>query len=215
MPGHEDNPLAVGSTTPLPDGVPAILNGARLFNADLRGADFSGRDMMKIDLRNADLTGADLQDANLTGALLTGAVLTRADLRGAILDHAELARAQISGADLDSASLVEADLTGADLTRANLRMADLTGANLKGTQFAGADLTAAAWDLAEHAAVAVFHARNAIHTMTGNALQEIANTIGLATYQEQIEPAIEHARTLGMTATAPGTKYSPQSISWS
>lgn len=214
MPGHEDNPLALDPASSLPDGVPNVLNGARLFNADLRGADFSGRDMMKIDLRNADLTGADLQDANLTGALLTGAVLTRADLRGAILDHAELTRAQMSGADLDSASLVEADLTGADLTRANLRLADLTGAKLKNTQLAGADLAAVAWDLSEHATVSVFHARNAVHLMTGNALQEIANTIGLATYQEQIEPAIEHARTLGMTATAPGTKYAPPSISW-
>lgn len=210
MPGHEDDTLIPA----LPDGVPAILNGAHLFNADLRGMDFAGRDMLKIDLRNADLTGADLQDANLTGALLSGAIFTRADLRGAVLDHAELMRARLSGADLDSASLVEANLTGADLTRANLHMADLTGAKLKGTQLAGADLTAVAWDLAEHAAVAVFHARNAIHTTTGDALKQIADNIGLDVYRDQVEPAIEHARTQGMTATAPGTKYPPQSISW-
>ncbi|WP_306601332.1 pentapeptide repeat-containing protein [Geothrix sp. 21YS21S-2] len=57
--------------------------GARLENADLRGADFAGRDLTGARLDGADCTGATFRNATLTGASLKGTRLFQADISGA------------------------------------------------------------------------------------------------------------------------------------
>jgi hypothetical protein len=66
-------------------GKRAILWGADLRDADLRGAILWG-----ADLRGAILWGADLRDADLRGAILRGAILREANLREANLEGANL-----------------------------------------------------------------------------------------------------------------------------
>ncbi len=82
-----------GSATPCR----AVLSGADLRGAVLRGADLSRADLSGADLRGAVLRGADLSRADLSGADLRGA-----DLRGAVLS-----RAVLSGADLRGVPLIE------------------------------------------------------------------------------------------------------------
>jgi hypothetical protein len=60
-----------------------VLDGAKLYEADLTKADLTGASMVGVDLRRARLFRANLRDANLTDARLQGADLTRADLSGA------------------------------------------------------------------------------------------------------------------------------------
>lgn len=122
---------------------------------DLRGAPFSGADLLqanlsKTDLLKANLSGAHLKGANLSGADLWGADLSKANLQGANLSGAILWEANLSGANLweanlSRAKLWEADLSkanlwGADLSRAQLRGSNLSGANLWGVDLSGADL---------------------------------------------------------------------------
>lgn len=95
---------------------------------DLRGGDFSGRNLDDMDLR--------------------GVILSDANLRGASLARARLPGADLQRANLCDAQLVDADLTGANLTKAQLRLAcldsgTLTDANLRGTDLQGARLRSA------------------------------------------------------------------------
>ena len=68
---------------------------AKLFGADLCGADLSGADLCGADLRRTDLSAADLRRATLRDANLSGA-----DLRCANLSGADLCRTDLSDADL-------------------------------------------------------------------------------------------------------------------
>jgi hypothetical protein len=112
------------------------LQGAYLYEADLRGADLQEADLQEAYLYGADLRGADLQEANLQGANLYEAnlyeaKLYRVDLQGANLQKANLQGAFLRGADLPKANLREAYLYGADLRGADLQKANLQGANLQ------------------------------------------------------------------------------------
>ena len=100
------------------------------------------------DLRGMDFSAKDLTNANLVGSDLRGAKLTTTTLDGAILIGANLGGADLSGARLRPSSNGSADLTGANLAGASFRQAVLTGAHLPfavllGTDFSGADLTGA------------------------------------------------------------------------
>ncbi len=57
--------------------------GARLENANLRGADFAGCDLTGARLDGADCTGASFHNATLAGASLKGTRLFQADISGA------------------------------------------------------------------------------------------------------------------------------------
>lgn len=85
--------------------------------ADLRGCDFSHKDLSYVNFH-----GANLQDTNFHGADLQSADLSGVNLRGA----------DFHGANLKGADLSGVNLLGADLSRANLRGTDLSGANLRG-----------------------------------------------------------------------------------
>ncbi len=155
---------AIGSQRGVPQG--ENLDGARLGNADLRGADLqeanldgaklgnanlSEAKLSRARLGNADLRGADLSQAVLIGANLDGADLSRANLDRAKLLMAKLNKADLSEAKLNKAGLVSADLRGATLNRAqlgnaNLGSADLRNASLCDTNLSGADLTSARLD---------------------------------------------------------------------
>lgn len=115
-----------------------LLNGARLSNANLRGAD-----LFSADLQGAWLDGADLTEANLRSAWFT-----QAHAKGANLTRAELQQAYIRGADFRGANLVRAHLPYADLqmsdfSDADLSYTNLSNANLYCTKFIGANLTGA------------------------------------------------------------------------
>jgi uncharacterized protein YjbI with pentapeptide repeats len=87
----------------------ALVTGARLLGADLRGAHAARAFLINADLRSARLEGALMFDARLEGANLSGARLERANLSGARLEGADLSRARLEGADLSrvSAPMVE------------------------------------------------------------------------------------------------------------
>lgn len=115
------------------------LSEANLIRANLSGTanpiepELSGAKMYV-----ANLSGADLSMANLSGANLSGA-----DLSGAILSGARLRQASLSGAHLGGASLSLADLSLADLSIADLSRADLSGATLSETVFGNTQLSEA------------------------------------------------------------------------
>lgn len=202
-----------------PDHRHAILVGADFTGANLDGADFTGADLSYANLAGASIRGADLRGATLTGADLTGAHLDRTDLRrvdltGAVLIDATAISARLTGGDLTDADLTGADLRGADLSRADLTGANLTGAALDQVLIAGAEMTNLNWHQARGAAIAVFHARNIAHQMTGRSLEQVADDIGIDVYAQQIEPAVEHVRAAGIDITAPGTSATPPPISW-
>jgi len=104
-----------------------------LEEANLRGAE----------LRGANLISANLGDAELRGANLGGANLRGAELEGANLAGANLGDAELRGANLISANLGDAELRGANLRGANLGGANLRGANLRGAELEGANLAGA------------------------------------------------------------------------
>ena len=168
--GSRSNDIAISAVEQLRakrwlTGDDGLLQGARLHNANLQGADLSVADLpgaglteanlqeailYVANLPGADLTKANLQRANLAVADLRGAILLAADLRGAILAEAYLQEADLTEANLQEAILPEAylqeailyaaDLRGADLTEANLQEANLYVAYLRGANLTDANL---------------------------------------------------------------------------
>ncbi|MGI9297029.1 MAG: pentapeptide repeat-containing protein [Gammaproteobacteria bacterium] len=150
----------------------AVLNGANLkcahmrgaqFGSEIHGVDFTGANLQKTDFRKINLTTvifnfACLQQANMEDVFLRGTNIIKVQLQGARLFAADLTdavmhNAQMQGADLRTAKmrgiklnrarLQMANLERADLTSANLTMAKLHGADLAGTRLSGAILPGA------------------------------------------------------------------------
>lgn len=129
----------------------AMLNGARLCNANLNKADLRG-----VDMSFARLVGSNLEEANLSQARLTkthfnGAQLFGADLRKAEISisnftGASLSMADLSGADLSETNLSHSDLFQSKLIGANLSRAMLWGADLGEASLSGANLEGVKWD---------------------------------------------------------------------
>lgn len=97
------------------------------------------------DLAGAVLIGASLRTANLRGTSLAGADLGHARLDGAdlsecVLRQASLVRAVARGARFDKADLTDAVLATADLMMASFMNATIRGADLRGTNLYGADM---------------------------------------------------------------------------
>lgn len=103
------------------------IDGAKikLESADLKGIDFSHRDIRHWQLSGSDMRGVKLQAALLSGTSLINANLSKANLKSAHLDDALLSSTNLSDADLS-----KADLSRADISNSNLRRADLRGSIL-------------------------------------------------------------------------------------
>jgi uncharacterized protein YjbI with pentapeptide repeats len=115
------------------------VNGTRMAEADLSGADLRSFNFGASDLRGAKLVRATLDGANLCEARLDGADLRLASAKGALMRMSSCAKALLSGVNLSDAVLQKADLRGADLRRSNLFGADLGRVRLDGdTLFDGA-----------------------------------------------------------------------------
>ena len=114
------------------------LNGAELFNANLRWAELSGTHLQGVSLPGAYLHGALLLKAQMQGAYLVRARLQGASLYGAQLQGANLGRAWLHGADLEEAQLQGVNLATAQLQGAILGDVQLQEAHLKGVQLQGA-----------------------------------------------------------------------------
>lgn len=153
-------------------------------------------------------------EANLAGADLRGVALERANLAGARLLAPKAFGASFAGADPSRADLTGADLRSSNLDRVDLSGATLAGADLDRASLSGAELLDITWDGASGAAIAVFHARNIAHQMTGMSLERIAEDIGVDDYSRQVGPAVEHIRSAGVDISAPHTTAAPPPISW-
>ncbi|MDM8536891.1 SUMF1/EgtB/PvdO family nonheme iron enzyme, partial [Desulfobacterales bacterium HSG17] len=118
----------------------AILKGTQFQGANLRGVDLRGVDLRDFNLKGANFKRTQLQGANLRNADLSGMDLWQADLRDFDLRGAILRNANLREANLRNVDLREANLRNADLGVANLRNADLREANLEGTKLHNAKL---------------------------------------------------------------------------
>ena len=108
-------------------------------NMDLRGVDFTGR----------NLSQANFKDANLEGACFIDTVLVSANFEGANLKNADFSCANAWGANFNetncqnavflSSNLTEASFEGADLDGAPFAQANLTEANLQDTNIITAE----------------------------------------------------------------------------
>ena len=106
------------------------LNGADLFQADLRWANLS-----QAHLQKASFYGAYLHEASLSDAQMQ-----EAELAATHLDNAFLQGAKLQGANLGGSCLRGADLIGAQLQGVNLANAQMQGAILGSVQLQGAYL---------------------------------------------------------------------------
>lgn len=121
----------------------AVLDEARLDEADLSGAQLEGAILWRAQLREADLSEAQLQHADFTEAQLQHAGLQEAQLQRADLRFAQLQGARLLGTQLQRADLWEANLEGACLLGAQLQGAELIRTKLQGADLRGADLQGA------------------------------------------------------------------------
>ena len=121
----------------------SIHVGAKLGEANLRGADLRVVNLEAADLTKANLSEADLTKANLSEADLNGAYLSDAKLGSANLTLAKLEKADVSSADLRQANVQAARLIDADLSGARLEGADLEGAQMGRAKLSDANFTGA------------------------------------------------------------------------
>jgi len=140
-----------------------ICTGCDYSSSDLRGHDFSHRNLNGANFRGADLRGVPFDHARLTGANFEGADLrdasfTHADLLGCNLDGARLAGAHFENAHLTGCNVNARDLSpdqardfllsctgcnfdGVDLQGMDLHNLHITGVNLEGADLRNADLS--------------------------------------------------------------------------
>lgn len=111
---------------------------ANCTTADLRGADFSGRNLPESNFETSRLDGARFVATDLRRANFHAAVMPEADLSRATLDGATFFAALLSRANLEGVSAKGVNLTRANLEGARLKGADLAGAILLGTRLGGA-----------------------------------------------------------------------------
>lgn len=129
-------------------GVVLCLHRAVLKGARWSGVNLIGCDLTLARLQNADLTEAKLDHSTLVQANLRGASLSRASLRSASCGHTNFSDAKLEkvcavGADFSYATLIDADLRAADFKNAILDGACLDSTRCSDTVFAGASLEGA------------------------------------------------------------------------
>ena len=114
------------------------LNGD-FANMDLRGVDFTGRNLSQANFTGADLEGACFIDAILVNANFEGANLKNADFSCANAWSANFNETNCKDALFLSANLTETSFEESDLDEASFAQANLTGANLQDTNIITAE----------------------------------------------------------------------------
>jgi len=109
------------------------LNGD-FANMDLRGVDFTGRNLSQANFTGADLEGATFIDAVLVSTNFEGANLKNADFSCANGWSANFNNTNCKDALFLSANLTETSFEGADLDGASFAQANLTEASLEDAQ---------------------------------------------------------------------------------
>lgn len=123
-------------------GIEHDFSGAKLEQADLRGAYLWDANFSLADLSKAKLNGVGLNRSKFTYAVLVGADFSGADLTYADLSHANLASAVLRSTKLRGADLSWASLLGADFLNAAFNYTDFSHAVLgMGTMLAQTDLS--------------------------------------------------------------------------
>lgn len=115
----------------------AVLCGANLSHANLRGSWLPYARMRKAQLQNTNLswanfTGCDFTDATLKGADLSGSYLGHANLSRADLENARLSYAHLIGTDLRNARLIDCRVYGVSAWDVDLRGAVQRGLGITG-----------------------------------------------------------------------------------
>lgn len=110
------------------------LNGD-FANMDLRGVDFTGRNLSQANFTGANLEGACFIDAVLISTNFEGANLKNADFSCANAWDANFNETNCKDALFLSANLTEASFEGADLNGASFALANLTEASLEDAQY--------------------------------------------------------------------------------
>ena len=108
-------------------------------NMDLRGVDFTGRNLSQANFKDANLEGATFIDAILVSTNFEGANLKNTDFSCANVWSASFNEANCKDALFLSANLTEASFEGADLDGASFAQANLTEANLQDTNIITAE----------------------------------------------------------------------------
>ena len=114
------------------------LNGD-FANMDLRGVDFTGRNLSQANFEGANLEGATFIDAILVSTNFEGANLKNTDFSCANAWGANFNETNCKDALFLSANLTEASFEGADLDGASFAQANLTEANLQDTNIIAAE----------------------------------------------------------------------------
>lgn len=126
---------------------PIQLKGAYMVNGNFHKIGFQNAKLWDANLRGANMAFSQMQEAVFSEAHLESANLTQSHLEGADMESAHLEGANLTGAHLEMACLNDANLDGANLSRAFMKKTLLSGASLKGVNFTGAHLEEA--DLTE------------------------------------------------------------------
>ena len=93
-------------------------------NMDLRGVDFTGRNLSQANFTGANLEGACFIDAILVSTNFEGANFNETNCQNSLFLSANLTEASFEGADLDGASFAQANLTEANLQDTNIIAAE-------------------------------------------------------------------------------------------
>ena len=108
-------------------------------NMDLRGVDFTGRNLSQANFEGANLEGACFIDAILVSTNFEGANLKNADFSCANAWSANFNETNCKDTVFLSANLTESSFEGADLGEASFAQANLTEANLQDTNIITAE----------------------------------------------------------------------------
>lgn len=119
------------------------LDGANLYQTNLKFATIAAAELKNARLEEADLLGAKIIYSHLEGANLKKANLKYANLEGTNFEGADLRGANLEKTSLFLAHLEKTVLDEANLKEAFLRLAHLDGAQLRGVNLEGANLDSA------------------------------------------------------------------------
>lgn len=108
-------------------------------NMDLRGVDFTGRNLSQANFEGANLEGATFIDAILVSTNFEGANLKNTDFSCANAWGANFNETNCQNSLFLSANLTEASFEGADLDGTSFAQANLTEANLQDTNIITAE----------------------------------------------------------------------------